>query len=176
MSGGPTIVVKFGESVSAADQDLFVLELDAELNVDTAGKAKSEFVPGDEIFFLMHYDAARLRVQAIKTTAGQVVLQGQVSRSKTDEQLFVAAASGQGVSEPVVLPHLPSAAPTVQWFGRESALTRTGRSLTAAVTPCLGKITYNYNATSAKLSPPPLNLAPGEEFPVAVVIYVEANL
>lgn len=167
MSGGPTIIVKFGASV-AADQVLFVVELDNTLNIDSAGEVKTQFFPGDEIFFLMHYDPAKLTVQAIKTTAGQVVLHGQVIRSNTLEELFTAP------DEPILLPHMPSGEISVQWFGRTSSLVRSGRSVTAADTPCLGNITYPYTATLAKLIPPPLSLAADEEFPIAVVIYVEA--
>ena len=168
MSGGPTIVVKFGESVSAADQALFVVELDNELNVDSEGEVKSQFFPGDEIFFLMHYDHSKMVVKAIKNTDGAVVVMGEVGRSKTEEMLFEASDA------PVELQHTPSSGPSAKWYGRTSALTRDGRSVTAASTPCLGDITYSYTATSAKLIPPALTLAADEEFPIAIVIYVEA--
>lgn len=171
MSGGPTIVVKFGESVSSADQNLFVVELDDELNTETVdGKqqVKNQFYPGDEIYFLMHYDHAKLVVKAIKTTDGQVVVMGQVCRSKTNEMLFEAP------DEPLELQHTPSSGLSAEWYGRTSVLTRSGRSVTAASTPCIGDLTYTYMATSCKLVPPALTLAVDEEYPIAIVIYVEA--
>ena len=168
MSGGPTIVVQFGESVAAADQAGFVVELDDLLNVDAEGEVKTQFHPGDLIHFLMHYDHSKMRVTAIKATSGDVVVLGEVGRDNTVEELFVAAA------EPVTLPHVPSGSVTAAWYGRTSILSRDGAALTAAAVPCLGDISYSYIATSCRLVPPPLTLAADEEYPIAVVIYVEA--
>jgi hypothetical protein len=167
MSGGPTIVVKFGEGVAAADQAGFVVELDDVLNLDAAGEVKSQFYPGDLIHFLMHYDHAKMTVTAIKATSGEVVVLGEVSRANTVEELFVAA------DEPETLPHTPSGTVTPVWYGRTSTLERDGAALTAASVPCLGDISYNYLATSCRLVPPPLTLAADQEYPIAVVIYVE---
>jgi len=196
MSGGPTIVVQFGESV--ADGEFFSVELDDTLNTNVpegriinryvmqgvtyfvlyfgpgdirtlpAEGVKSQFYPGDLIYFILHYDHSRLRVSDIRTTIGQVVVQGEVSRAVTDELLFVTAGESQQLS------HNPAGAIAAAWFGRSAALSREGRNVSANAAPCLGNISYTFQATSCRYVPPPMTLADGEDYPVAIVIYVEA--
>lgn len=196
MSGGPTIVVKFGESV--ADGEFFSVDLDDALNVNVprgrilsryvlqgvtyyvmyfgvgdirtlpAEGVKSQFNPGDQVFLLLHYDHSRLRVTDIKATAGQVVMEGAVSRTATDEVLFTAAG------ELLQLSHIPAGAMAVSWFGRSAAITRDGRNISANDAPCLGNVSYAYQATSCRYVPPPMVLGEDESYPVAIVVYVEA--
>ena len=57
-SGGPTIVVDFGESVAESDRQ-FIIELDEIMNVDEKGEVKTEFYKEDFIFPLKtinHYN------------------------------------------------------------------------------------------------------------------------
>jgi hypothetical protein len=196
MSGGPTIVVKFGESV--ADGEFFSVELDDNLNTNVprgrilssyilqgityyvmyfglgdirtlpAEGVKSQFVPGDQVFFLMHYDHSRLRITDIKATSGQVVVQGEVSRSTTDEVLFTAAG------ELLQLSHIPVGGVSASWFGRSAAISRDGRNVSANAAPCLGNVSYVYQATSCRFVPPPMTLSDDDSYPVAIVVYVEA--
>jgi hypothetical protein len=170
MSGTtPTIVVRFGQG--AAGQDLFLVELDGQLNreiVDGVDQEKTQFYPGDEIHFLLHYDQTKYRVTAIKATAGQVQMASWVDRTQEEELLF------EVVGEAVELSHYPSRAPVVTWYGRTASLSRVGRSLAADSAPCLGLVTYPYRAWSGKLVPPPVDLEDGEEYPLAIVVYVEA--
>jgi hypothetical protein len=196
MSGGPTIVVKFGESV--ADGEFFSVELDDALNTNVprgrilgnyvlqgvtyyimyfgvgdirtlpAEGVKSQFNPGDQVFLLLHYDHARLRVSDIKATAGQVYTQGEVSRPATDEVLFVTAG------EPQQLSHNPAGTLAVSWYGRSAILSRAGRNVSANAAPCLGNVSYSYQATSCKYIPPPMTLGDDDSYPVAIVVYVEA--
>lgn len=196
MSGGPTIVVKFGESV--IDGKFFSVELDDALNTNVprgrilsryilqgvtyfvmyfgvgdirtlpAEGVKSQFTPGDQVHLLLHYDHSRLRISDIKATAGQIVIAGEVSRTATDEVLFTAAG------EPLQLSHIPAGALAVSWFGRSAGITRDGRNVSANAAPCLGNISYAYQATSCRFVPPPMTLGADDEYPVAIVVYVEA--
>jgi len=196
MSGGPTIVVKFGESV--ADGEFFSVELDDSLNTNVpwgqvlsryvlqgvtyyvmyfgvgdirtlpAEGVKSQFVPGDQVYFLLHYDHSRLRVTGIQATAGQVVMLGEVSRSATDEVLFTSPGELQELS------HIPAGGLAASWSGRTAAISRDGRSVSASAAPCLGNVTYSYQATSCRFVPPPMTLGDDDSYPVAIVVYVEA--
>lgn len=170
MSTTPTIVVRFGQGATAG-ADLFLVELDAELNretVDGEDREKTKFYPGDEIHFLLHFDQTKYRVTSVKATAGQVQMNQWVSRTHEEELLFEA------VSEAVELSHYPSSAPSITWFGRSANVSRDGRSLTADDAPCLGIANYTYRAWSGKLVPPSVDLDDGEEYPLAIVVYVEA--
>ena len=163
----PTIVVSFGDSVGADDQ-FFIVELDDILNVDSSGEVKTQFQPEDDVFFLMHYDKSKLQIIDIKTTDSQVVIGDEVTRSTTIEYLFVDPA------DPQELTYIPGTEPEPSWYGNESGLRREGRGLYALSCPCIGDVTYEYRATSARLVPPDITLAADETYPVAVVIYVEA--
>lgn len=165
----PTIVVKFGDSVTGEDS-LFIVELDDFLNIDSDGEVKTQFFSGDQIHFLMHYDSSKLVVKNIKTTDGQVVLGQKVNREKTVELLF------DDPSTPQELMHVPDSISVEQWYGRTSILRREGRSIYAESTPCIGDIVYEYSAIAAKLVTPNVEIEAGDEYPIAVVIYVEAAI
>lgn len=197
MSGGPTIVVKFGESV--ADGSFFLVALDDAKNVNVpagqilqsydfqgvtyfviyygvgdirtlpADGVKSQFNPGDEAYFLAHFDADKLRIADIQATAGTVINQGHVTRSVTDELLFTARG------EALTLSHIPAGYLESTWFGRSANLDRNGMQVTADVAPCLGNVTYDFSAMSFKYVPPPMTLSDKESYPVAIVISVEAG-
>lgn len=165
--GGPTIVVKFGESVDQTLDQLFVVELDEQLNRDIQGEVKNQFLPGDPVYFLMHYDPG-LRVAAIRTTSGDVVRLGTVGRTGSEEILFEAA------DDEHELPHNPSGHPSASWYGRSSTINRSGRTLTAASTPCIGEVSYGYQAESCRYEPPAMSLSGDQEYKVGIVIHVEA--
>lgn len=170
MSTAPTIVVRFGQSI-AGSTDLFLVELDGQLNretVDGEDREKTQFYPGDEIHFLLHYDRTKYRVEAIKATSGQVQMHQWVTRSHAEELLFEVAAEAKELS------HIPNGNPSVTWYGNSATLNRDGRSLSASAAPCLGLVSYPYQAWSGKLVPPNVDLEDGEEFPLAIVVYVEA--
>lgn len=166
----PTIVVRFGQSVSGG-ADLFLVELDGQLNreiVDGIDQEKTQFYPGDEINFLLHYDRSKYQVEAIKATAGQVQMNQWVTRTHEEEMLFEAVGDAQELS------HIPSGSPTITWYGNTAEIDRDGRSLSASAAPCIGHASYPYQAWSGKLVPPSIELEDGEEFPLAIVVYVEA--
>jgi hypothetical protein len=164
MSGGPTIVVKFGDDVSS--NALFVVELDEEMNRDGQGEVKSQFYPGDQVWLLMHYDS-NLVIKDVRTTSGDIVRQGTVTRSHTEETLFADADT------PVELPHNPYGGLGASWFGRSSALSVSGRQVTAESTPCIGNVTHSFLAELWMYTPPPLSLVADQEYPAAIVVYVE---
>ena len=179
-SGGPTIVVDFGESVAESDRQ-FIIELDEVMNVDDQGEVKTEFYKDDFIWFRTHYNHSKLQVTAIKTTAGQVVDQGQVSRSKTDEMLFV------NNDTPVSVNYEIDGSPSAVWYCNEASLTKTEGGLKASNSPCIGDITYSFSCTLYQFRPPPLSTSDFQkvadsrdieldeaQYPIAIVFTVEA--
>jgi len=155
MSGVPTIVVKFGDSVAA--DSLFLVELDDTLNTNVpegqvlhryvflgveyfvmyfgpgdirtlpAAGLKSQFNPGDPIHFLLHYDREKLRVADIKTTSGMVIKQEDAKRSETDELFFTS------IEETQTLSHIPAGVLSDSWFGRSPTLSRSELQLTVGL-------------------------------------------
>ncbi len=180
-SGGPTIVVDFGESVAESDRQ-FIIELDDVMNVDDKDEPKTEFYKDDFAWFRTHYDQSKLEVTAIRTTAGQVVNQGQVSRSKTDEMLFI------NNDTPVSVNYEIDGSPSPIWYGNEATLTKTIGGLKASNSPCIGDITYSFLCTLYQFRPPILSTSDFQkvadsrdikleeaQYPIAIVFTVEAK-
>ena len=86
MTTQATIVVTFGENVSSSNH--FVrAELDDTLNLNSEGKSKTSFNPGDDVYFLIQHDST-VRIRAIRSTSGQVQSLGAVSRSREQIMLY----------------------------------------------------------------------------------------
>lgn len=162
-----TIVVKFGDSVSDGDK-FFVVELDDEKNINNDGEVLTQFVPGDNIYFLMHYDKTKLKIVDIKTSDGQVHLFGDTTRENTIEMIFVDEESKHE------LPHIPNNTPTASWYGNVANINRDERIITVDSWPCIGNISYRYKATSAKLVTPNVDLEAEEIYRIVIAIYTEA--
>lgn len=164
---GATIVVQFG---SGADSSAFVtVELDETLNLDSDGQAKSEFAPGDEVWFWVQHDST-LRIGSVACTSGMAVACGPERRERRHELTFAAADSEESLS------HIPATAPTLTWYGTDgSPLAITGRTVRAG-----GSIPSTCDAVLAvdvhlyRYIPPPLQLADGESWRSVVVITMEA--
>lgn len=163
-----SIVIQFGESVAAGDAFL-VAELDDERNVAADGSVKSQFGPGDEVYFLIHHDRS-LVVDAITCTAGQVVSEGRVVRSRTERQTFT------GYKDGVQLEYIPAGQVVPVWYGNQAVGYRwSGRQVTAdGGFPCVGDVTYDVSFQAYRFIPPALDLAAKDEFPVMIVIHAEA--
>ena len=86
MSEKATLVVKFGQGASSG---FVAAEFDDIKNVDTAGKTKSSFAPGEEPYFLVQHDDS-VRIDRIAATGGMVVAMGLVSRPYSDRLDFPA--------------------------------------------------------------------------------------
>ncbi len=164
-----TIVVEYGKSVALAGNGLVVVELDGNANRDSEDKETSQFFPGDEPVFLVHHDSS-IRIDRIAATSGMVAPMGIVSRPRNQRQLFTQAATVHD------LPHNPAGGVSSFWFGKQgSGFTVAGRSLSVQGNiPCLADLTYSVSFKQYRLIPPPLTLAEEEQYPIAIVIYVEA--
>lgn len=160
-----TLVVNYGDGV---DSSLFSLALlDDFLNRDARDEVITSFAPGDLVNFLVQVDPA-LRIDRVVATHGQVVSQGYCLRERTDQLLF-AELQGE-------LSAIPAGALSAAWYGRAAAgLKASGRQLTVTGSvPALGDITYSARFAGYVLHTPMVELAADEEYPIIIVIYIEA--
>jgi|LGOV01.1.fsa_nt_gb hypothetical protein len=171
-----SLVVQFGESVSASQQ-FAVFELDDQFNVDADGKVKTQFYPREEVFLRLHH-GADLRVTQVIATDGMVVDMGSGSRDITTQQVFPAPLVETGTERTgdVTLAYIPAGNLHPSWMGRAgSGLENDGRQVwITGGEPCMADISYPVNFTLFKLIPPSMSLAGDEQYPVAVVAYLEA--
>lgn len=161
-----TIKVDFGDNVSS--DVFFVIELDDTLNLDGDGNVKTQFNPGDSVYFILHYDSSKVTVSAIAASAGDVVSEGSVTRTVTDRLSFT------NIDDAVDLSHIPNTTLSADWFGNEPGITRDGISVTADTAPAIGDIKYNYVADGYRFDPPDMDLGDDDDFPVLIVVAIEA--
>jgi hypothetical protein len=167
MSDNITRVLSFGEDVSGTS-GLIKAEIDVDMHLDGDGKAKSSFLPNEEVFVLVHHDPDIKIVRVRDTADGDLQLIGSVTRSRTQEPSFT------NPDDKHELPHIPKGMPTAKWYGRNSELSLSGRSLQAVWAPCLGDITYNFVAMQYKYRlPVAITVVIGDPFPVDLVVESE---
>lgn len=162
-----TGIASFGADVSdAATAGLIVAEIDDTMHLDADGQPQTVFLPGESIYFLLHYGATIQLVRVRDTDGGDIQRIGAVTRTRTQQITFEHPA------HLVPLPHQPSGQPRAdKWYGRSSNLHLDGLELSADLAPCLGDISYEIAAVQYCHKPlAGLTLAPGEEFPVDIVI------
>jgi hypothetical protein len=191
-----TLLVPFGESASGVGGAI-VAEWDDTMNVAFAGKVlnsyisagkryyvvrdgntvrvmtatdiKSQFIPGETAYLLVHA-APQLRIVAVKATYGTIGVMGLEVLSRSDELGFPLQ------DEPLELQYLPAGQPAFAWFGnigREIVVA--GRQVKAGggVFPCLARITYPVQFTRYALQTPALTLGKDQTVPILVYVYYE---
>jgi len=166
MSTTATIVVEFGDG---ADSDaLVVVELDDESNLDDDGEEKTTFNPGDQPYFLVHHEST-VRIGSVECSSGMVTGGSSVSRSRTQRMEW------SDTDESQELPHIPSGEVSWTWYGNQATVTRDGRSLPAIDgVPAVGDANYSMAAYQYQLIPPSLDLSEDEEYPILIVVTMEA--
>lgn len=163
---GATIVVDFG---SGADSSAFVVvELDETLNLDASGNARSEFSPGDEVWFWVQHDAV-LRIGEIECTSGMVVDCGSASRWRGQDLTWTSDDS-------IELSHIPSVMPDLTWYGNVGqGLALSGRTITVTGgTPCTCDALIPIEVRLFRFVPPQLDLTGDQTWRVVVVVTMEA--
>lgn len=161
-----TAIGSFGASASGSSVSaLLRIEIDAEMHTDADGNEIRTFLPGDEVYLLVHHDS-RARIINLRDTAGGDLQRiGQVSRGKNEQITF------QHPAHENELQYQPAGTPSADWYGRSSGLRLNGRTLTAANAPCLGDISYAISAVQYLYRPSSLvTCGIGEEFPVDVIV------
>ncbi|SDP69872.1 hypothetical protein [Desulforhopalus singaporensis] len=163
-----TIIVPFGDGV-AGDSGFIRAEIDASKHADSNGNLPSEFAPGTEVFFWLHYNAAEIKINCVAATdGGDIQRIGEVTRIKEQQITFAD-------TEPVELSYWPKSDPTVtKWYGRTSALTLNGKQLAATSAPCLADISYPIRAAQYKHRlVSGVSLSAGDKFYTAAIIDYE---
>lgn len=166
MSGKTTLVIKFGAGASGG---FVAAEFDAKKNVDAAGKIKTNYSPGEEVWFLVQHDDT-LRIGRVAATGGMIVTRGSVPRSRVD-RLDLAE-----IDTIVELSRIPSGSVTRSWVDNAAAVTIAGRVVSAigGKLPAKGDFSYTAVMHSFSLIPPPMDLAANETHDITIYIFMEA--
>lgn len=179
MTTPASIILEFGEGVDG-DSAFVKVELDEVRNVDAAGEAKTEFNPGDDVYFLVQI-GQDLAIDWVLPTSGTVNQIAAVKRKRTQELVFTP----QNLSKD--LDYIPTAQPTVKFYGKTPAL-KAMDGVTLALAgieelmdsdpvpsdlPAVCDVEYDVEFRSFRFVPPPMNL-PDEnsEYKVRIVIKV----
>ena len=169
MSVAASLVVTFGDGANAGD--LVVMEFDKIMNVDAAGEEKTQFSPGDEVFFIIHH-ASTLRVGSVKATSGMIVAQGRVTRAREQQLLWTA------IDEEQELSCIPSSGLTAVWYGNvATGLKKSGLrtvTISGGVLPALSLVGYSASFAMYKLITPLVELGADESWPITIVAEMEA--
>ena len=163
-----TVIGSFGEVVSADGS--IVLEIDTTMHLDSDGSVQSSFAPQEGVYFLLHYDSSKVKInKVINTDSGDVQRLGRVSRSRAEEVTFTHAAMQK------TLLHTPNSVPTARWYGRSSGLVLEGKNVSAPGAPCLGELLYVFSAMQYLHRPPrDLELDSADEWLTDIVVEYEA--
>lgn len=160
-----TIVVQFGQGANSSA--LVVVEMDGELNKDSEGNEKTQFIPGDRPVWLVHHDST-VRIGSVACSSGMIQALGQVMRTRTQQLSFPSR-------EAVDLPYVPAGGVSARWYGNNGNLTVSGRSVRATGTvPAIGLVSVPVRFWQYRLIPPALSLSGEETWPILIVVTMEA--
>ena len=163
-----SLIVSFGDQVSS--DSIFVMELDDVLNVGMDGEPKTSFYPCDNIFFLIHHEPG-LTINSLKSTSGQIVPQGSVTRNRKNQLLWISEEDTHRLS------YIPSSSLVPTWYGNiatgMSVSDMVSVSISGGVLPALCLAEYSAVFKLYKLIAPCVLLGVDEEWPIVVVAEVE---
>lgn len=159
-----TNIIKFGDS-GGGDSGLITAEIDGFMHLDAKGEERSSFSPGESVYFIIHYDPAKVKIISLQATDGGDVRRiGDVTRERTEQLTF------QHPAHLIDLSYMPKADPEVTWYGRSSNIYRSGCQLQADLAPCLGDLVYEVEFVQYLHKPAIDEIADGEEYPTDVII------
>lgn len=159
-----TNIISFGGAVAAAS-GLIVAEIDGAMHLDGDGNERSSFLPGEPVYFLLHYDASKVRIIRLRSTDdGDVRRIGQVTRERLEQITW------QHPAHLIDLRYLPAGSLSAKWYGRGSNLYRNVRQVQADLAPCLGDISYPVQFVQYLHVPAVAEIPDGEEFPADIII------
>ena len=168
MSFDATIVVKFGDSVSA-DDEFAVIELDDTRNLDDDGEVKNSFYPGDDAYFWVHL-GPDLEITKATKTAGTLTDLGATSRTIEKQIFFTEYAEENDIGYYVTSINGNS------YWGNEPSYTLLSDKKTLvndSQDPNIFMLEFTIAVHSFKLTPPTMELTEDESYPIGVVIHVE---
>ena len=143
------LVVIFG---AGADSSAFHhVEPDEHLNVDAYGQVKNSFGPGDPYYFLLQWDALKLRLGVVGCSSGAVHRVGRVTRRHTIDDVQVIDAETS-----IELPHINAGAIGGLWCGNAPGIGLVGRKLSShGALPARGQVSYSAPHELWRYVPPP---------------------
>lgn len=161
-----TLVVNFGEDVTGASGSI-VAEWDDEMTLDADGEPKTQFVPGDERYLLVHIDSS-VTIVAVKATSGAIASVGGVVLSRTAEIGFGDASDEQSLN------YLPAGQLSFNWFGNVGTgpvVADRAVRMSGGQFPCLAAVSIPVAFTRYRLQTPTMELTKDETWPIRVYIY-----
>ena len=162
-----TTVISFGGS-SDSGSGAISAEIDGAMHLDAEGNERSQFLPGEEVYFLLHYDPAKVRVIRLRATDnGDVQRIGQVSREREEQITFLHPADLHSLG------YQPEGGLLTKWYGRSSNIYLQGGQYHADLAPCLGDIKYSVRFEQYLHKPATVQIPDGEEFPTDIIIEYE---
>jgi hypothetical protein len=160
-----TVVVQFGRGADSTA--LVKVELDGEVNRDAEGNEQTSFIPGDQPVFLVHHDAS-LVIGSVACSSGLIQDLGQVSRSRSQRIEWPDLSAQE-------LEYLPSATPAFVWYGNDATPALVDRTLTpTGMVPAVCDVALTAAFRQFRLLPPPLTLAAETDYPILIVVTLEA--
>jgi hypothetical protein len=165
MAADATIVVKFGDGSDASE--FAVINLDESRNKNSKGEVITSFTVSDQIYFYVHL-LPGYRVTNITKTSGTLSNLGGQSFTTKEQVYFEELNTKKELSH---YPNGNNISPV--WYGNTGDFSRTGRELTNRFNgPCIGDITYDFNAFLFRFTPQNVVIPEDEQFPVLIVIYI----
>ena len=163
-----TRVIHLGETVSGASGALMVVEVDPVKHPDGNGGVVRSFLPGEDVYLLIHHDPEIAVVRVMDTAGGDLLRVGSVFRNNTER---LSWAHADDVKD---LLHNPATQPAPSWFGRIGLISRDGRSLRITGAPAMADVSYSYQAIQYRYRlPAEVELGADETFPVELIIETE---
>ncbi len=174
-----SLVVEFGEGVNEETANVKV-EFDQLRIADLYGEEKTQFAPGEEVWFLVHHDSD-LAIEWVKPTSGTVNQGSDVARERLQQLLFTPKILA------IDLEYIPSGQPVTEFYGNTAALGSVdGRRLplvdydTLRVAdyvpswlPAVCDAAYDVRFLSYRFVPGPIELEDEEDiYPVVIVVKV----
>lgn len=169
MSAQATLVMQFGNAT--AESAFSKAEMDETLNVDTDGESISEFSPGDSVWFWVQHDDT-VEITEILPTGGQgdIVDYGMQARTRDAE------CTWPDTDTEVDLGYIPSAMPTLTWYGNPGSYLRLdGRVLTiGGNAPATADAVIPIQVHLFRFIPPSLDLpTEADKYRVVLCIYID---
>jgi hypothetical protein len=160
-----TVVVQFGQGADSTA--LVKVELDGVVNLDAEGNEKTSFIPGDQPVFLVHHDSS-LVIGSVACSSGLIQPLGAVSRDRTQRMEWPELTAQE-------LEYNTNADLATEWFGNDAGVTLVGRTLTpAGAIPAVCDVSLSATFQQFRLIPPPITLAAEEDYPILIVVTMEA--
>ncbi len=169
MSDKATTVLEYGD---AASRDAFVVAgLDAVLNADAEGNARSSFAPGEEIYLFVHHDGTVRVNKIIPSLPGTITPLGGAVRKATEQHVFKGYPDNAND-----LGYIAAGLPSAVWYGRSSVLGVSGSKVKANPGYCIGDLTYNYLVELYRYTPGSApQVAEDETFPLRFFVNLESK-